>query len=204
MAGGNRRRNTTEDLWPEAINSNPANRRRVGKSTCTCGSAASSPAESLEKDMSNFGLLVVSELVDHLLALSDSTFAEIPRLPSGRCDCPQQREDATMVQRTLTNLGLLEKRIIPMELTGVPEMTLMKSVARSLVRILLLLQAKPTTPRRHCLLRCRNPPVPAPRVCGLAKRLGVQMTRDGIPTAAVSILPPLKNFDPPMYVELDF
>ena len=196
---------TTEDLRPEAINSNPANRRRVGKEhSVHVVPRPHRPPESLEKDMSKFGLLVVSELVDHLHALSDSTFAEIPRLPSGRCDCPQQREDATMVQRTLTNLGLLEKRIIPMELTGVPEMTLMKSVARSLVRILLLLQAKPTTPRRHCLLCCRNPPVPAPRVCGLAKRLGVQMTRDGIRTAAVSILPPLRDFDPPMYVELDF
>lgn len=105
-----------------------------------------------------------------------------------------------MMQRTVTNLGLMEKEIVPPELIGVPPKDAMESLVRSVVRILLLLQAKPTTPRRHCLLGCWNPPVPAPRICDLAKRLGVQITRNGIRTAAVSILPPLRDFDPPMYV----
>jgi hypothetical protein len=192
---------TTEDLRPEAVNSNRANRRRVGKKHCEhVDPRPHRPPESLAKDMRGFGLLLVRKVLDHMLARADSKFAELPRLLSGRCDCPQQRADATMVQRTLTNLGLLAKRIRPVEMTGVPGPTVLESVARSLVRILLLLQTEPTTPRRHCLLCCRNPPVPAPRVCDLARRLGVRITRNGIRTAAVSILPPLRDFDPPMYV----
>ena len=196
---------TTEDLRPEAVTSNRANRRRrVGKkqSEHVDPGVHHRPPECVAKDMNCFGFLLVREVVDHLLARSVvSAFAELPRLLSaGRCDCPQQRADAMMVQRTVTNLGFLAKGIRPMELAGVPETTVLESVARSLVRILLLLQAEPTTPRRHCLLCCRNPPVPAPRVCDLARRLGVRITRNGIRTAAVSILPPLRDFDPPMYV----
>ena len=189
---------TNKDLRPEAENSNRANRRRVGKKHVD--PRPQQPPESLGVDTTIFGLLVVRELLDHLVARLDSTFAELPRLLSGRCDCPQQGADAMMMQRTVTNLGLMEKEIVPPELIGVPPKDAMESLVRSVVRILLLLQAKPTTPRRHCLLGCWNPPVPAPRICDLAKRLGVQITRNGIRTAAVSILPPLRDFDPPMYV----
>lgn len=190
---------TIEDLRPEATNSNPANRRRAGKKhSVHVDPGSQRPPEILAKDMTVFGFLLAHELCEHLRARADSTFAELPRLLSGRCDCAQQRTDAMMMQRAVMNLGLMVQGIFPMEFTGVHPTTATESMARSLVRILLLLQTEPTTPRQHCLLGCWNPPVRAPSVCELAERLGVQVTRNGVRTAAVSILPPLRDFDPPM------
>lgn len=93
--------------------------------------------------------------------------------------------------------------MVPKEMARVPAATIIYTLTDLLMDILLMLQTPTSTSRPHCLC-CEDPPVPAPRVCDGCFKSVVRHISDGVPNAEVSILPPLREFDPPAYVTLLF
>lgn len=107
------------------------------------------------------------------------------------------------MKQLLDDMAHVAHQMAPRGMVLEPAMTIVKTLADCLMRVLLMLQTARSTPRPRCLC-CQNPPLPNPRICDLSFKSVVWLIGDGVPIADVSILPPIREFDPPAYVTLTF
>jgi hypothetical protein len=108
-----------------------------------------------------------------------------------------------MVNHLMDDMAHVEKKFAPRGMEFVPAEIIIHTLADDIMRALLMLQTPRSTSRPHCLC-CGHPPMPIPRVCDLSFKSVVWLIGDGVPNVDVSILPPMREFDPPAYVTLLF
>lgn len=117
-----------------------------------------------------------------------------------------------LISRLMVDMDLMANGIVSRGMAHVDAKIILEILIDRIVRSLLVFQKETRLSWYHCLL-CQNQPVHAPRVCKRSFLLTVAImpygpygdaVGDKSNGARVSILPPMRDFDPPTYVALLF
>jgi len=131
---------------------------------------------------------------------------EPPHFPS----LDEEMAEKALISKTMVDMDLMANGIVSRRMAHVDAKIILDILIDCIVRSLLVFQKETRFSWYHCLL-CQNQPVHAPRVCKRSFLLTVAIMPygpygdaggDRSNGARVSILPPMRDFDPPTYVTL--
>ena len=126
----------------------------------------------------------------------------------------EEMAERALISRTMVDMDLMANGVVPRKMANVDAKIILDFLVDGIVRSLLVFQKETRFSWYHCLL-CQNQPVHAPRVCKQSFLLTVAIMPYGPygdaaagdksnHGARVSILPPMRDFDPPTYVTVYF
>ena len=153
------------------------------------------------------GCALFDKLGRHL-ERSVSLVHEPPPFPS----LDEEMAERGLISRTMVDMDLMANGMVSRGMAHVDAKIILEFLIDCIMRSLLVFQKEKRLSWYHCLL-CQNPPVHAPRICKQSFLLTVAImpygpygdaVGDKSNGARVSILPPMRDFDPPTYVTLLF